>query len=630
MLLLGLGSITLVFYAIVRALFLIWSFPSFQGLPAGDIALTFLYGLRFDLSAIAWLAIPAFLVQGLAWLMGRRWSAAVTALFLLFQWPFLAMNFVDVEYVQFTGRRFTLEQARVAGEVQGKFWATMLSMPGLFSVGICGLALFAAACLLWRKHFDREARPFGRAREVGILLALFLGIAILARGGIQKKPIGFAHAQVFANPSLNHLSLNSSFTFLQSIRRTPLPREHYMPTADMLASMNGRLPGESRIGSVRPAGKQNVVIIILESFSLEHMGKIHGDSGYTPFLDELAGKGLFFPNAFANARRSIEGIGAILGGVPALMSEPFISSQYATNEFFGIGSRLASQGYSSVFYHGGHNGTMYFDQFVRSAGIQRYYGANEYPNRADDDGTWGIWDEPFFLNMIHELKNQPEPFAAAVFSLSSHSPFVVPNQFRGKFPKGTSEIHEVIGYTDQALREFFDAASKEPWFERTLFVITADHTYKATRAAYLNDLGNYRIPVLFFHPKIAKWPDLDLHQPIQQIDLLPSILDFLNIDSQKENLLGRSVFREGSRYVVLSSDGYYWLVTKDHVLSMGPQGDMNLAILAPHLASEKPPEQESESDHATLLEDLKKKLLATRQYFSEGLWDNKLYFPSGR
>ena len=635
MLILGLTLLTLVFYSGLRALFLFWNYPLFKSLPGGDLALTFWYGLRFDFSAVAMLAIPALLV-GMVCLAFKRSGRTVSYwTFLLFQVPFLIINSFDTEFVQFTGRRFSLASMTIVTGGLSQFWTTVFSYWSLILITSVVMLVYLTAAWRWRRRADLLTPQMqGSTRLASGLIGLVL-LVLAARGGWQSKPIGFAHAQVFSNPVLNHLTMNSSFSFLQTLKRTGLPREHYMSEARMRELMNGSVPGES-IWQGRPAleGPQNVVVILLESFSLEHLGRIHGDTGYTPFLDELSAKGLFFPNAFANARRSIEGIAAVLGGIPALMSEPFISSQYATNQFFGIGTALGAHGYSSAFYHGGNNGTMYFDQFARSAGLQRYFGSSEYGDSHDHDGTWGIWDEPFLQRLALDLGNQKEPFLVSLFTLSSHNPFRVPADKAGVFPKGTSEIHEVVGYSDFALRRFFETASQQPWFKRTLFVVTADHTFKPTRPRYQNSLGDYRIPLLFYHPGITQWPQVETREPVQQIDILPSILDFLGQPATQQNLLGRSVFRSGPRYVTLSSEGFYWLVTRDHVLTMDAKGQSELRALEDHLVPAELPARSlstpTPASDAQLKAELNERLFATRQYFSEGLWDNKLYFPSGR
>ncbi len=72
---------------------------------------------------------------------------------------------------------------------------------------------------------------------------------------------------------------------------------------------------------------------MLESFAEEYVGPVNGKS-YTPFLDSLMQKSLVFKNAYANGRRSIEGVGAVMAGIPALMNEPFISSHFTANYFW--------------------------------------------------------------------------------------------------------------------------------------------------------------------------------------------------------------------------------------------------------------------------------------------------------
>lgn len=115
----------------------------------------------------------------------------------------------------------------------------------------------------------------------------------------------------------------------------------------------------------------------------------------TPFLDSLMDQSLTCTNAFSNGTKSIEGIPAILSGLPSLMEDPFINSGYAFNDQTSFAMLLGAEGYQTSFFHGGINGTMNFDSWAALAGYQNYFGKNEYNNNDDFDGFWGIWDEPF-------------------------------------------------------------------------------------------------------------------------------------------------------------------------------------------------------------------------------------------
>src|SRR3712207_8599333 len=76
-----------------------------------------------------------------------------------------------------------------------------------------------------------------------------------------------------------------------------------------------------------------------------------------------------------------------------------------------------------------------FEAYARTAGFPHYYGRTEYneanPGNDDFDGHWGIWDEKFFQFYANNLSTFRQPFATALFSLSSHHPFAVPAEYEG-------------------------------------------------------------------------------------------------------------------------------------------------------------------------------------------------------
>jgi len=629
-------ALTLVFYEISRLIFLLWNWHLFQQQSWTDLVLTFLYGIRFDLSAIAILsAIPFFFALGLA-LIHRRdlkfqmlGSRLVLGVFLLIQGPFLVMNMVDAEFVNFLGRRTTFDALFLAREVPGKIWS-LIGYYWLLAAMTTLLLLTLVVVVFWgankiaRNSWAQNALLSWK--KAGLFaVCFFVLLFVSARGGLQKKPINFAHAQIFVTPAVNNLVLNSSFTFLQTIKRESLPRDRFFSSpAELEAHLNPSGEPRSQMQGYHPGVRPNIVLIILESFSYEYTGP----GGYTPFLDSLAKKSLAFNNAFANARRSIEGIGAIMGGIPSLMNEPFISSQYLTNYFLGVGTLLGKAGYETNFFHGAQNGSMYFDQFMKSAGVKGYFGKNEYMNEhpghsQDDDGTWGIWDEPFFQWTLQKMQSFPQPFFTAIFSLSSHHPFRVPEVYQGKFPKGNLDIHESVGYTDYALKEFFSEAKKQPWFKNTIFILTADHTYKSSRPGYDNEIGHYRVPLMIYSPEIVL-PKVDPDQIVQHADILPTILDLAQIPQTERNELGRSIFVPQDRFAVTYIDGRYLYITRDYFLQYHRGGDFQMFSMKD--PDQKKPLSEPVAEKLKLTQGLQ----AVIQYFSQGMWDNRLYYPTGR
>lgn len=612
---------TLLLYSVQRLVFVFYNWKLFSNQPVIDLFKALLVGLRFDLYTVSILALPAFLVSLLSFKKQQRQLSMMGVLFFSFQFPFLALNFSDAEFIHFLGRRMTYHSISLLTEVKGgaNLFETLFYTWKLF---VGSLLIYATYCFfLWRgwKNLRTFSVDFFSSKLAKA--ALFVLILISARGGLQSKPLNFAHAQVFLSPPLNLALTNTGFSILQTVKRVPLERNHFFESSEQfLPYLNGAVKNNSLIESQRLAKPQNVVLIILESFNFDYMKAAGNKGNHTPFLDELASQGLFFKNAYANSRRSIEGIASILAGIPSLMTESFINSQYVSNFFWGVGTILAERQYSSAFFHGAKNGSMYFDQFALKAGIQSYYGLNEYPNKSDYDGSWGVWDEPFLNWTAQKINSMSQPFFASVFTLTSHHPFKIPDPYKGVFPKGNLDILESIAYTDLSLKKFFEKIRSQPWFADTLFVISADHTYKNSLPEFDHVLGKFRIPIIFYHPQVS-FKGVDENQLISQIDILPSILDFLGFKMKEKNYLGRSVFIPGERSVTLYDEGAFYTLSKDHVLRWVKGKEPQLFLIS-DVQFEKPLAGEPLIQQKVL--NIQK---ATLQYFSEGMWDNRLYYP---
>ncbi len=316
--------------------------------------------------------------------------------------------------------------------------------------------------------------------------------------------------------------------------------------------------------------RMNVVVIILESFGREFVGSLNPEldggnyRGYTPFLDSLSQRSLVFGNAYANGRKSIDAMPSILASVPSL-TLPYIVSEYCNNRVNSLASLLGDEGYTTAFYHGAPNGSMGFDAFANTAGFESYFGKTEYANDADYDGIWGIWDHAFFLRFAEEIGALREPFVASMFSLSSHHPFKVPREYEGVFPKGQLPLHQCIGYSDYALKLFFEKACQMPWFERTLFVLVADHANGFAHEEYNNELQSFAVPIFFYAPSDTALRGRD-DRLAQQTDIMPTVLSYLNY-TKPYVAFGCNLLNEGEeRFVVNCHNDVYQIASGDTVM----------------------------------------------------------------
>lgn len=361
------------------------------------------------------------------------------------------------------------------------------------------------------------------------------------RGGWTRdiRPITVSNANNYCDrPTETGIVLNTPFALIRTIGKNNFEVPVYFKDTQEMERVYSPIHTPKPTHEFR---KKNVVVIIIESFGREYIGAynkhIPGYKGYTPFTDSLLAHGaLTYRYSYCNGRKSIDGMPSILSSIPMFV-EPFFLSPYSVNHVSGLADCLNGKGYETAFFHGAERGSMGFMAFARATKFKEYYGREDYaadPRTGGDkdfDGWWGISDEPFMRYFCQKMSDMHEPFMTALFTLSSHHPFKVPDAYQDRFPEENPDmpIYKVIRYTDMALQHFFDLARKQPWYENTLFVITSDHTNMPAYDEYRTDLGGFASPVIFYDPSGEMGSGMQ-DAIAQQTDIMPTLLDFMGYD----------------------------------------------------------------------------------------------------
>ena len=115
-----------------------------------------------------------------------------------------------------------------------------------------------------------------------------------------------------------------------------------------------------------------------------------------------------------------------------------------------------------------------------------------------------------------------------IFTISSHHPYDIPKAYANKVKKGPDAICKSIIYADFAFKEFWEKVKRQAWYENTLFVFCADHVGPTSRGDRSSIEWSFKIPIAYFHPR-KELPSIPGERVTQQIDIMPTILDLLNI-----------------------------------------------------------------------------------------------------
>ena len=430
---------------------------------------------------------------------------------------------------------------------------------------------FAWACplaitllfLFLNSRIGRYEAPDKARADWRLLLSVLL-VVFLVRGGIGHalKPSDAAH---YVQPKNTALVSNDAYNILRTLFTPDLEEKDYMPMEEASAVCPTVLTPDTAVADT--ARRKNVMFIILESFGQEFMGCYNTQEDAetrTPFLDSLAQHSTLYDGR-ANGKKSIEGIMAICSGIPNLMSRPFTNSAYGEQDTYtGLPATLRRNGYHTAFFHGSYNGVMDFDVTCSKLGFDEYLGMDEYnawkPGNDDYDGTWGIYDAPFLQYTAAHIGTFSQPFFAAVFTVTSHHPFPIPEQDKDRYVEGRHPILKCVEYTDNALRQFFAAAKQHPWYDNTLFVICGDHSGHGLTREYNDYDGWYRIPMIFFDP--ADDTAVRSQRIVQQTDLYPTLVDMLGLPDTIA-AYGTSLLREPQGRYVYYANGYHCLVSNN-------------------------------------------------------------------
>ena len=555
----------MVVYMLSRWVFFYMNKSSFPDVTFEDMMTICLGGLRFDISALCYLNMLCITLQFLPIKVRDTvwYQRIVKTLFIVINALGIAVNAADIVYFEFGGRRTTFTIFSEFGGESNLGTIFLNSITNYWEVWLFGIAMIAIIAFLYYNPIkqDRPASSYPANKiyySLHTVIFIIVGILVAggARGGLKLKmhPLRQDSAELYCKKPLEAaIVLNTPFTLITTAHKTGYKDPGFFAKEELDNIFNP-------IRNLHPKGgemnRMNVVVFIMESFSMEYTGFFNKDKdggnyqGYTPFLDSLLSKSYSFEYGFANGMRSVDCMPASFAGIPRYL-DPFCYFIYSNNALQGLPAMLGQEGYTTAFFHGAPNTTLGFKSFTNSIGFETYYGMDEYDNDKDFDGTWAIFDEPYlkyFAKESDRIANEGQPFLLTVFTASSHEPFTIPDEHKGTFTRGDIPMHKSISYADYSIQQYFEMVKDKPWFNNTLFVFTADHCGVSYRDDYNNEMGRFLIPIFFYTPGGQLPVMCDTKRLIQQTDITPTLLGLLNYQKPFFSF-GKDVFDNSENYV---------------------------------------------------------------------------------
>lgn len=287
----------------------------------------------------------------------------------------------------------------------------------------------------------------------------------------------------------------------------------------------------------------NIVIILVEGLGKAFSGPNAYLGSFTPFLDDLAGKSLYWENFLAAQGRTFAALPSVLASLP-FAEQGFNELGQRMPKHLSLMSILKHNGYRLRFYSGSD---LDFDNqrlFLKQQGVDVLIGDDDYGHgyvKSQNTG-WGYPDRELMRKALEmDQRESQQPYLTFLQTMSMHTPYSIPDQGRyirlfeeqmGRLGfdenqkarhRTYKDIYSTIMYTDEALRYFFDEYAKLPSYENTLFIITGDH--RLPEIPLSTKIDRFHVPLIIFSPMLRSTAHIG--SVSSHLDITPSVLAFL-------------------------------------------------------------------------------------------------------
>ena len=551
-------GLNLVVLGLARITLLLLNRSHFGELAVVEIGSSLFRGLLFDVSIVAtFLGLPVLMLMlPFRWSASRSWRYIWSRISLLLTCAGIMVVVIDLTYFGLVHRHLGFEFAASQSEFGALAAMAFSEYPAQVLVMFllpCGVAFCWSKLEFW----DERVRGGGRPSRLTFPISLLL-LALGVRGGIHGKPLNIVNSFESGSLARGYLELNAPFSLYHSLRNSRSQATEYMPDQEAVEVARGLildLDSETPVASNYPLqrsraggdGRPNVVVIVLESWGSHYVDSIREVAGLpplgaTPHFDALASEGLLFTQMYCAGQLSIQGLAAVLAGIPSLPQFPWMGRGLEQSELSFLGHIAKQDGYRTHFLRGAKRSSFRLDAIAALAGFDQYMGMEDIVRNTGHEamGMWGVWDQDLFDELNRVNMNGAAPFLGFCFTVSTHEPYQVPTGFKPDFPTEglDSDYLSSLAYSDACLGRFIEQAKQAGYFENTIFLITSDHVMRS-HVSPGNEAGLFHIPALLIGPGIS--PGIQ-DKVCGQTDLLPTLCDAAGW-SCSYSAIGRSLLR---------------------------------------------------------------------------------------
>ncbi len=249
------------------------------------------------------------------------------------------------------------------------------------------------------------------------------------------------------------------------------------------------------------------------------------------------------------------------------------------NTYNSMAEKLGNNGYFTNVMHSNNDSFWNRDMMYDALKIDKFYDVNSYTVNEENSVNWGLKDVPFFEQSVELMTEMPQPFYSRLITLTNHYPFYL-NEEDQMIPEYNSNsgtlnrYFQTVRYLDESIKVLFDELKEKGLYENSIIVMYGDHygiseNHNKAMAMYLDkeEITAYDNALLQSVPLYIHIPGSGDGQIIDdtsgQIDIRPTVLHLLGVDTSNDMQLGADLFSEEHEGFVIFRDGGF--VTEEYV-----------------------------------------------------------------
>ena len=246
---------------------------------------------------------------------------------------------------------------------------------------------------------------------------------------------------------------------------------------------------------------------------------------------------------------------------------------HGENTYNSMAEKLGENGYYTSVMHPNNKSFWNRDRIYQSFNVEKFYDIDSYTVGEGEAVNWGMKDIPFFKQSAALMSEMRQPFYTRMITLTNHYPFYLDEEdkYINEYTSNSGTLNryfQTVRYMDESLKLFFEDLKQQGLYENSIIVLYGDHygiseNHNKAMSMYLNkeEITPYDSALLQSVPLFIHIPGSndggEITQAAGQVDLRPTILHLLGIETSKDMQLGADLFSEEHEGFVIFRDGRF-------------------------------------------------------------------------